>query len=43
MTKFASLITAASLILLGGLAAASTLSATHRLTQSGTVGSVSTL
>ena len=43
MTKFASLIAAASLALLGGPAAASTLSATHTLTQAGTVGSVSTL
>ena len=43
MTKFASLITAASLALFGGPAAASTLSATHTLTQAGTVGSVSTL
>lgn len=43
MTIFASLIAAASLSLFGGPAAASTLSATHTLTQLGTVGSVSTL
>ena len=43
MTIFASFIAAASLVLFGGPAAASTLSATHRLTQSGAVASVSTL
>jgi hypothetical protein len=43
MTKLISLLTAASLAVLGGQAAASTVSATHTLTQSGTVGSVSTL
>ena len=43
MAKFTSLIAAVSLAVLGSHAAASTLSTTHTLTQSGTTGSVSTM